>query len=370
MKRSFIREILEHTNSDTISFAGGLPDENLFPMQELKESFAKSLEDSNSLQYSTSSGILPLKKIIANFYTKEGFFTTADNILITSGSQQALDIISRFNSGKSIATQKPSYLGALNLFELNNIKVNKFSIQKGKTNLYELKRVAMISDLIYLIPDFQNPTGATIPIKQREEIAQICQEYGTILIEDAPYSKLYFKEPINSISSFIQESSFHLGSFSKVLAPALRVGWIRASKELLEPLIAYKEAMDLHTNSLSQQAIYHFLKKPESFDKHLEKLRANYKAKMQYFCKMLDKDLPTFNYIKPKGGMFFYGDFGGVDAKEILKQTLKKGVIFVPGIEFGGKADEVRFNFTHSTFEELAKGIEIIAKVLYNTKKR
>lgn len=365
MKRSFIREILEYINGDTISFAGGLPDETLFPAEKIRVAFLEVLKRPESLQYCNSSGYKPLKKMIADIYNRRGFKTTSENILITSGSQQALDIISRFFQGKNIIVERPSYLGAINSFILNKMFIKYIDIDSRGVNPQELYNLSKSSDLAYLIPDFHNPTGVTTSVIQREKIADICEQHRLYLIEDAPYSELYFEKPFPPISAMIKKQSFHLGSFSKLLAPALRVGWIRADKALLDPLIAYKEAMDLHTNSLSQQAICYFLNRVGEFDEHLAQLRKGYSKKMEYFCKNLDEFLPTFNYLRPSGGMFVYGKFKGVDTRKLLSKCLKEGVIFVPGAEFGGRDDEIRFNFTHSSFEDIEKGVKKIAKILY-----
>jgi len=360
MKRSFIREILEHTSSDTISFAGGLPDVSLFPHKALQASAYQALEYSESLQYSTSTGYAPLKAQIAKLYSERGFATSSENILITSGSQQGLDIICRYHRGASICIEKPSYLGALNIFTLNNMNTHSVPLRHDGINLESFKNSIEQSTLAYLIPDFQNPSGTCYDAKHRTEVANILQNTHALLIEDAPYHELYFDQARESISQYLTKQSYHLGSFSKVLAPALRIGWIRADTKLLEPLIAYKEAMDLHTSSITQRIVSHYLEDTVHFKTHLEQLRSTYKKKMLYFSEQLDLHLPTFEYTKPKGGMFIYGRLRGVDTMALVQRCLAHGVVFVPGCEFGGAKDEIRFNFTHSSFEEICEGLERI----------
>jgi len=364
MKRSFIREILEHTSSDTISFAGGLPDASLFPTMELQRATQTALADDTIWQYSTSTGYAPLKSLIAQMYSDKGFPTTADEILITSGSQQGLDIIGRYYSGVSMTIESPSYLGALNIFKLN--KMHTYSIPLGEDGIEieRFKESIKKSKLAYLIPDFQNPSGTCYSAEHREQIANILRASNTLLIEDAPYTELYFDKPLQSISQSLPKQSYHLGSFSKVLAPALRIGWIRADKKLLTPLIAYKEAMDLHTSSITQAIVYEYLKDTEQFREHLETLRRAYKEKMLYFANALDEILPSFDYTRPKGGMFIYGRFEGIDTMHLVQKCLEKGVVFVPGSEFGGKADEIRFNFTHSSLDKIREGLERIKEVI------
>ncbi|SFZ97345.1 Transcriptional regulator, GntR family domain / Aspartate aminotransferase [hydrothermal vent metagenome] len=367
MKRSFIREILEHTNSETISFAGGLPDASLFPNKALRKSACRVLKQTNVLQYGTSTGYEPLKEKIAEMYTKDGFETTSDNILITSGSQQALDIISRFHSSKKITIESPSYLGAMNIFSLNNLMQDSVMMKKSGLDIKAFHDSFKSTKLAYLIPDFQNPTGITYSLKKREKIANIIQKHDGLIIEDSPYSKLYFKKEYKSISSMIPNHSYHLGSFSKTLAPALRIGWIRASKELIQPLVAYKEAMDLHTNGLVQSLLNDYLSNQNHYDMHMKLLRKKYNKKMQFFSKTLDKELPEFVYKKPKGGMFIYGEFLNINTSLLVQECLKKGVVFVPGIEFytdNKNRNQIRFNFTNSSKKDVEIGLNIIRKVI------
>jgi len=367
MKRSFIREILEHTTNKTISFAGGLPDETLFPMDELKKSAIKVMEDNSSLQYTKSTGIDTLKEKIAQFYCDDGFHTTAENILITSGSQQALDIISRFHTNQEVTIESPSYLGAINVFNLNKIKQTSIKLEDDGIDISKFTDSIKQTKLAYLIPDFQNPTGKSYSDKKREKIASIIKKNNAILIEDSPYSELYFEQKNPYISKNLPKNSFHLGSFSKTLAPSLRIGWIRADKELLKPLIPAKEAMDLHTNGLSQYIIDDYLNDITHYKKHLETLREQYKIKMLVFKESLDLYLPTFEYIEPKGGMFIYGKLPGIDTSAFIQECLKNDVIFVPGSEFYEEdtiKDEIRFNFTHTSIKQIKKGLSKMSKIL------
>ena len=364
MKRSFIREILEHTSSDTISFAGGLPDASLFPTIELQQATQTALADNSIWQYSTSTGYAPLKALIAQMYSDKGFPTTSEEILITSGSQQGLDIICRYHSGASMSIESPSYLGALNIFTLNKMHTQSVPLCENGIEIEEFKESIKKSKLAYLIPDFQNPSGTCYSEDHREEITNILGASNTLLIEDAPYSELYFDKPYKSISQALPKQSYHLGSLSKVLAPALRIGWIRSDSSLLTPLIPYKETMDLHTSSITQAIAYAYLKETEQFRVHLKTLRSAYKEKMLYFADTLDEILPSFEYIRPKGGMFIYGRFEGVDTTKLVQECLKRSVVFVPGIEFGGKTGEIRFNFTHSSPSQIREGLERIKSCL------
>jgi len=367
MKRSFIREILEHTTDETISFAGGLPDEKLFPNQKLQESALRVLESQSSLQYTKSTGIDELKEKIAQIYCENGFETTVENIMITSGSQQALDIISRYNNGKAITVEKPSYLGAMNVFNLNSLKQTSISLENDGIDTIKFENSFKDTKFAYLIPDFQNPTGKTYSDEKRKEVISIIKKYDGILIEDSPYSELYFEQKNKMISAELQNNSFHLGSFSKTLAPSLRIGWIRASQELLKPLISYKEAMDLHTNGLSQYILNDYLNDKDEYKRHLENLRKEYKNKMFLFKKYLDLYLPSFKYSEPKGGMFIYGEFKNINTHELVQKCLKQNVVFVPGCEFYSnnvKENEIRFNFTHTSEKKIKIGLYKIADII------
>ena len=367
MKRSFIREILESIDEQTISFAGGLPNENLFPIKDLQKASNKIMQESSVFQYGLSNGIKELRVKIAKEYTKDGFTTNADEILITTGSQQAMYIIAKYYESNDITIEEPSYLGAMNIFRLNHINMKGIKLENDGVCIADFKKSFKESKLAYLIPDFQNPYTSTYSKEKRKEIAKIVKKEDGILIEDSPYTQLFFDKKPNSISSKIPNNSFHLGSFSKTLAPSLRIGWIRASKELLDSLMIIKESIDLHSCGISQYILNEYLNDQKNYKNHLDDIRKDYKQKAKYFCKMLDKYLPTFKYKKPKGGMFIYGEFKDIDSFELVQKCIKQKVVFVPGNQFYINKEvngEIRFNFTHSSFEDIKKGIKLIAACL------
>jgi len=367
MKRSFIREILEHTTNKTISFAGGLPDESFFPNKQLLRSATKILANPNNLQYTKSTGIDSLKEKIAQMYIDDGFPTLASNIMITSGSQQALDIIARYNYEKKITVEAPSYLGAMNVFNLNKLHQEAVNLENDGIDIEKFEKSFQKTKFSYLIPDFQNPTGISYSKEKRVQIEKIVKKYDGIIIEDAPYTELFFEQRNSSISKNLPKNSFHLGSFSKTLAPSLRIGWIRADESLLNPLIPYKEAMDLHTNGLSQYILNDYLEDIKQYQNHISILRQEYKSKMLCFKKYLELYLPNFEYVEPKGGMFFYGKLPNINTSLFVQECLKKDVVFVPGVEFYNDdvvQDEIRFNFTHSSCEEIKKGLVVMKEVL------
>ena len=224
MKRSFIREILESIDEHTISFAGGLPSEKLFPRDDLKTATMKIFDNPKVFQYGVSNGIAELREKIAARYTKEGFPTNKDNILITTGSQQGMYILAKYFESKDITIEEPSYLGAMNIFRLNHLNMKGVKLENDGINIEKLKESFSKTKLAYLIPDFQNPSARTYSDDKREQIAKIVSDENGILIEDSPYSELFFDKKNVSISVKIPKNSFHLGSFSKTLVPSLRIG--------------------------------------------------------------------------------------------------------------------------------------------------
>ena len=360
MQRSYIREILDCINEDTISFAGGLPSSNNFPLKEIQEASKEVLKNEEVLQYMSSSGLLGLREQIALWYTNIlGFKTKASEILITTGSQQAFDMIGKTCIKEEVIVQEPSYIGALNAYKLLGLKL------KGFKNISSLKNVLKENNALYLMSTLQNPNTTSYDQKQKDECLLHLKESKSLLIEDDAYMFLRFDGKINIPISSFYEKSFHLGSFSKIIAPGLRVGWIRANESLLDKVIIVKEALDLHTSSLSQYIISSYLENNDIFA-HLEKTKKDYKNKMEFMALCLNKYIPSFHFTKPDGGMFIYGSFEQ-DSYLIAKKALEKNIAIVPASVFyydNRKSKEARFNFSNASMEEIEKGIKIIASLL------
>ncbi|XPV70424.1 MAG: PLP-dependent aminotransferase family protein [Halarcobacter sp.] len=370
-KRSFIRQILESIDEETISFAGGLPDENLFPIEDLAKASEKIFKNKKNFQYAISNGISSLREKIATFYNEEGIETNPNNILITTGSQQALFIIAKYFESKDILVEKPSYLGAVNIFRMNKLNMKPITLEYDGIDTKEFEEEYEKVKLAYLIPDFQNPKGSLYSEEKRIEIAKTVKKYGGYIIEDAPYSELFYGEKSRSITSRLPNNSFHLGSFSKTLSPALRIGWIRANEEVINELILIKETVDLHSSGISQYILDEYLKDSSRYKEHLKNLRVEYKNKMHTFASALDELLPQFEYEKPKGGMFIYGKLPNIDTYKLVYEALKKKVVYVPGSEFyitREICDEIRFNFTHSSKEEVKIGIQRLKELIEGEK--
>ncbi|MBD3790614.1 MAG: PLP-dependent aminotransferase family protein [Campylobacterales bacterium] len=367
MKRSFIREILESIDSETISFAGGLPDEKLFPIEALKKASEKAFENPQNLQYTVSNGIPSLREKIADFYNKEGFETKASNILITTGSQQGLFIIAKYFQNRKIIVEEPSYLGAVNVFRMNGLEMRSVPLAYDGIETGPFEELYSHIKLAYLIPDFQNPKGSLYSSEKRLEVAKSVLKHGGYIIEDAPYSELYFDQKMPSISSLIPDNSLHLGSFSKTLSPSLRIGWIRANEEMIKMLTTIKETIDLHSCGISQYILDHYLEDASSYENHLAALRSAYKAKMHIFTKALQENLKEFQFETPKGGMFVFGSLPGVDTFALVQKCLKEKVVYVPANQFyldKPISDEIRFNFTYTSPDEVEEGLQRIKKAL------
>lgn len=368
MKRSFIREILESIDEHTISFAGGLPDESLFPVGEFDEASRQVFTSASRMQYTTSNGIKELRELIAAKYTREGFPTSADEILITTGSQQAMYLIARYYAHRSITIEEPSYLGAMNIFRLNHMSMEGVPTHEEGIECDLFEHSVAQTKLAYLIPDFQNPSTSTYSRAIRDHVVAILQKHQAIVIEDAPYSDLYFEEKLPSLSQYLPDQSYHLGSFSKTLAPSLRLGWIRASREKIAQILPIKESVDLHTCTLSQYLVIEYMKiQGERYEERMDRVRAAYAAKAKFFCDLIDELLPSFLYQKPKGGMFVYGRFEGIDTKALVQEALKNKVVFVPGAEFYPTevvSDEMRLNFTRASEEQMRQGLQILADLI------
>ena len=359
MKRSYIREILDATNSKTISFAGGLPNKDLFPLKELKKASKKVFKNSDCLQYTKSQGIESLREKIANIYTtKLGMKTTKEEILITSGSQQSFDIISKSFALKDVVVEKPSYIGALSAFKILNM------IIKGFDKINNLSKLLNKSNILYLISDYQNPSTNCYSNEQRKKIISQLNKSSSLLIEDGAYTFLNFNNKVMSPISKYYDNSFHLGSFSKIVSPGLRIGWIRAKAKNIDRLLAVKESLDLHTSTFNQMLLDEYLNQNDLF-MHIKKINSAHKEKMKFMSKCFNKYIPGFKFKKPKGGMFIYGSFK-IDSMFLATKALKENIAFVPGEVFyiDKKSKEARFNFTNASYKDIEMGIKRLALII------
>jgi len=375
--KSFIREILKVTeNPNIISFAGGLPNPAFFPVEQIAEAAAKifKIDGENALQYSSTEGYLPLRKYIAKRYLKRnGLILDPDQILITNGSQQGLDLIGKtfLNKRDKVVIESPGYLGAIQAFSLYEPIFYPVSLLDDGIDIDMLKKT--IEDeqikLIYTVPTFQNPSGITYSKQKRKDFANIVGKQDVIYVEDNPYYDLRFAgEDLPLIRNFLEDNSILLGSFSKIVSPGLRLGWICTNKEIMEKIIIAKQASDLHSNYLAQRIVYQYLI-DNDIDEHLIKIREAYRIRRDLMVSMISEHFPEeIEFTKPEGGMFLWITLPEkISALDLFEHAIKENVAFVPGNPFyvnGGGNNTLRLNFSNSDEEQIEVGIKKLANII------
>ena len=374
---SFIRNILKVTDSaDVISFAGGLPNPISFPIDALKKSVNHAIDENGSklFQYSTTQGYLPLRQYIAEKYNRtHGLEYTADDVLITTGSQQALELISKvlLNKGDGVVIEEPGYLGAIQAFTLREPNFHGVTLEQDGINVDELKQALKQPNvkMVYTVPNFQNPTGLTYTKERREEVYEAVKNEDVIFIEDDPYGELRFTgEHLPYIAAGKMTNSVVLGSFSKTVTPGMRLGYILTKNhELLNHIETAKQASDLHTNIFAQYILHDYLTN-NKYEEHVEKIIALYKKQADTMLAAMEKYFPPhISYTKPEGGMFIWVTMEeGADALEKFQEAMDQKVAFVPGNPFytsKTKVNTMRLNYTNATPEVIEEGIKRLGKI-------
>ncbi|WP_455715856.1 aminotransferase-like domain-containing protein [Anaerosporobacter sp.] len=375
---SFIREILKVTDKpEMISFAGGLPNPISFPKEELKDSMNRIVEQYGDkvFQYSTTEGYRPLREWIAKRYQdRYRLSVDADDIIITTGSQQGLDLMGKvlLNKGDKICLEKPGYLGAIQAFSLYEPEFMAISLLEDGIDLEELEEVLELYEvkLLYVVPNFQNPTGLTYSRQKREELCALLERFNTVLIEDDPYSDLSFEEEeLPYIGAGKLANSVLFGSISKIITPGLRLGWIcTKNKEILEQAAVAKQASDLHSNIFSQYLIYDYIMNND-LRKHIDEICKLYKEQSEVMLNAIKKYFPKeVKVTRPKGGMFMWAELPkGMLSAELFDMALQENVAFVPGDPFYTKEEKVntlRLNYTNSDATMIEEGIKRLGKVM------
>ena len=379
LKPSDIREVMKliASNPGTISFAGGLPDPNLFPAEAMKIATDKVLTDNPNLalQYGLTLGNVHLRKKIVALMKREGVETTVDNIAITTGSQQAIAIAAMLlvEGEGAIITENPSYLGAFLAFKpfsTEHIGVNGDEDGMLMDELEETLKNNKHAKLIYVIPNFQNPTGRTWSLERRKALLALANKYDLPILEDNAYGEVRFEgERIPSIKSMDTENRvIYLGSFSKILSPGLRVGWACADHEVILKYELLKNGLDLQSAELAQMQVDEFLNSND-LETHIGKINKVYKERRDLMIKMIDAEFPKeATYFYPKGGMFIWVNLPShVDTRELLKKAIERKVGFVPGGSFypGGDCESsMRLNFSTMENEKIVEGIQILGQLL------
>lgn len=377
--RSFVREILRVTEDpDIISFAGGLPNPISFPHQEIAESAALVLRDSSdeALQYGSTEGYKPLREYIARRYQNSGLDVDPNNILMINGSQQGLDLIGKvfLNSNDVVLIERPTYLAAIQSFGLYEPKFVSIPLLDDGINVDVLEDMveSLNPKLFYSIPNFQNPTGITYSKNKREKIGAIFNENNTLLVEDNPYGEIRFiGEDLPPIKNYIKKSVL-LGSFSKIVSPGMRLGWIVADNDIMNHLITAKQASDLHSNYLSQMIVHRYLI-GYNVENHIQHIRYMYRIQRDCMVKMIKKYFPSdVKYTKPEGGMFLWVTLPeGMSSMELFEVAIKDNVAFVPGEAFYSDNPDIntlRLNFSNSDPEMIEEGIKRLSLAIKHLK--
>lgn len=376
--KSFIREILKVTTQpDIISFAGGLPNPEYFPIEAIREASSKVLAANGAqvLQYAVTEGYAPLREYIAERYMQRfGMHVDPADVLITNGSQQGLDLIGKvmLNPGDGVVMEKPSYLGAIQALSAYDPRFVTVPLRDDGVDTALLEETCMSRNvkLMYSIPNFQNPTGISYSPEVRKRTADIISCYQMFLVEDDPYGEIRFiGEDQPPIRSLVPEQTMLLGSFSKTIAPGLRMGWIVAPQYITEKLVVAKQAADLHSNFLSQRVIYQYLQ-DNNVEEHIALIKQAYKRQRDYMVAMIEQHFPpSIHVTKPEGGMFLWATLPeGVDAKAVFDIAIREKVAFVPGAPFhlqGEGGNTMRLNFSNSSEEAIELGIQRLGAILW-----
>ena len=375
---SFIREILKVTQKpEIISFAGGLPNPISFPQEELKISMNRISEQYGAkiYQYSTTLGLDSLRQYIVDRYKKLwNMNIDIDNVIITTGSQQALDLIGKvfINEGDNVMVEKPSYLGLLQSFCMYRANFVQTQLNDDGLDIEDLKNTLKTykPKVAYLIPNFQNPTGLTYTAENRQKVFDAIKDENMILIQDDPYGELRFEEGerIPYIGLNQTEKNIYLGSFSKIVTPGMRLGYAIANKEIIKMLETAKQASDLHSNIFGQYLIADYLLNND-LDKHIEKIKKLYKSQATAMVSAMEEFFPAnVKFTHPKGGMFTWVTLEeGKDVLTLFDKAIAKNVAFVPGHPFYVNPDKVntlRLNYTNADEQTIRTGIERLAQAL------
>jgi 2-aminoadipate transaminase len=386
MGSSVIRELLKLTEQpDIISFAGGLPAPEVFPVKKFQEAcnFVLENQGAQALQYGTTEGYKPLREMIARHTGRYSVKVTAENIMITSGSQQALDFIGRLflNRGDYVVVESPTYLGALQAWNAYGAQYISVPSDQHGMIVDELEQALRIGPkFIYVLPNFQNPSGSTMNLERRQKLVEVADRYGVPIIEDDPYGQLrYDGDHLPSVvsldSEYRNESNgqysgnvIYMSTFSKLLAPGIRLAWVIAPPQVIRKLVMMKQAADLHTATFNQIVAYE-VAKGGFLDEHVKVIRATYKERRDVMLETMDEIWPSeVRWTRPEGGMFLWGILPEkMDAAELFKRAIEKKVAFVPGAAFhpnGGGQNTMRLNFSYSSPETVREGITRLGLLL------
>lgn len=375
LETSVINEVLKISSQPgVISFAGGLPAPDLFPLKELRKAMDRSVEKyhSDCMQYSLSRGIIPLRKQLAALALEQGAPTEVDNIIVTSGAQQAIEVVARafIDPGDYILTENPSYLGAMQAF--NYYRARYVAIEMDEDGMKIDQVVSRIEKyrpkLIYTVSNFQNPTGITMSLERRKALIDIAISYDIPIIDDNPYYQIRFEgEPIPTLKALGGDEVIELGTFSKTIAPGLRIGWMNGSDSIMPQLEKVKQCTDLHTNTFCQYMIYEYINAGE-LESHIETIKADYRHKRNLMLEAMRDFFPDeVRRTEPQGGLFLWVELPRhMSARDLLPKAIESKVSYVYGEPFfpnQGGENCLRLNFSNASHQDIVEGIKRLGKL-------
>ncbi len=378
--RSFVREILKVTEEPSIiSFAGGLPNPRFFPAAELAKAAEKTLADGGApaLQYATTEGFPPLRQYIAERYARRGVRVSAGDILVTNGSQQGLDLVAKafLDEGDAVVVERPTYLAAIQAFGLFEPRFRALELCEDGVPAELIARTLREDNpkIFYAIPNFQNPSGITWSAERRREAAVVMAKSDTVLVEDDPYGELRFAGeavPPLGVTEDGRLASWAvlLGTFSKTVAPGMRLGWLCAAPEIMERLVIAKQAADLHSNGFAQRVLHRYLL-DNDVERHIARIREAYGRQRDLMVRLAESLFPPgVGFTRPEGGMFLWVTLPeGLSSTDLFERAIREKVAFVPGQAFftdGCGANTLRLNFSNADEPMIEEGMKRLARVL------
>jgi 2-aminoadipate transaminase len=383
MQASIIRELLKLTQQpDVISLAGGMPAPEFFPLREIEEACQRIVREdgARALQYSSTEGHEPLREYLADAVQKQGVTASPDNILVVNGSQQALDLIGKLflDPGDYVLTSRPTYLGALQPWNAYQARYQTVNLDDDGMLVDEIEHAyeQVVADsgrppkFIYVLPNFHNPGGTTLPLERRKRLAEIATKLNLPVIEDDPYGELRYEgESLPPICTLIPERTIYVSTFSKTLSPGLRLGWIICQKSLMQRFVQAKQGTDLHTGTLAQYVASDICQRG-LLEPHVRRLRQVYKERRDTMLDALTELWPTgCSWTRPEGGLFLWARVPeSIDTAEFFKQAVAEKVAYVPGIYFYPNQDGghncLRLNFSFSPPDVIIEGIRRLGVAL------
>ncbi len=379
LEGSAIREMFKlMAKPGIISFAGGSPDSALFPNTELAEISNEVLNNNGALalQYGITEGYPPLREWVINRLKNQGIIDDNDDTIIVSGGQQGIDLAAKslINAGDGVICEEPSFIGGLNCFRSYNAELIGVEVQSDGINTDKLEEILKTHNnikILYTIATFQNPSGITISLEKRKKVLELAEKYDFMIFEDNPYGELRFSgEPVPTLKSLDKTGRVvYFGSFSKILSPGMRIGFVSATPDLMQRMVICKQVQDVHTPMITQMIAYEFVTR-YSIDEHIAKICKVYGEKCGYMMKLMDNLFPEcVEHTRPEGGLFLFCTMPeGIDSKELLKQAIDHNVAFVPGattmIDDKKIYSSFRMNYSMASLEQIDKGVKILADVL------